>query len=99
MKASTVGRALLLVQMVRVDGLSDRLSISDRVQANFFAGAGMPLTASAAAAGNWTAVGDGACHPLYGRRYRVGKRLTPTMLYDHLGQVAGMQLAVDAGSG
>jgi hypothetical protein len=94
-KASTVVRALLFVQMGRAGGQS----IGDRVQANFFAGAGMPLTASAAAAANWTAVGDGACHPLYGRRYRVGKRLTPTMLYDHLGQVAGMQFAVDAGGG
>lgn len=69
-------------------------SIGDRVQANFFALVDMPLNATGAAADGWEEVGDG-CSALYGRRYRRNGRLSPTMLYDHLGQVAGIQFAVD----
>lgn len=72
-------------------------SIGDRVQANFFALVDMPLNTTSAAEEGWEKVGgdDAPCSALYGHRYRRGGRLSPTMLFDHLGQVAGIQFAVD----
>jgi len=57
----------------------------------------MPLTMAEAEANQWTRVGGGTagCNQLYGFRYRINGRISPTMLYSANGRVAGLQFAVD----
>jgi len=74
----------------------------------------MPLTEALARDAGWTLVDDDCCGglddlqcwaqfalgkaQLYGKRYRLGTRLTPTLMYDHREQLAGMQITVDTES-
>jgi hypothetical protein len=76
-------------------------SIGDRVQANFFALVDMPLTTTQATQQGWTRIEKDhtACNQLYGFRYRYKNRLSPTMLFNHIGQVAGIQFAIDTTTG
>ena len=85
--------------------LVDAASIGDRLNANFFFQAGMPLTRDEAVAAGWTEVSNSAeagnistsnCNNLFGIRYRKLPALAPTMLFDALGQLAGMQWGVDS---
>ena len=71
-------------------------SIGDRVVAGFRAREQIPLTVSEATDANWTAVaGDpAACDSVSGRRFRLGERLTPTLVFDNTGHLAGLQAAV-----
>ena len=73
-------------------------SLGDRVSANFFFEASMPLSQDAAVAAGWTrvaAAANAACDPLFGVRFRKHPALSPTMLYDARGQLAGMQWGVN----
>ena len=67
----------------------------DRFVAGTFAQEELPLTEDAARAGNWTLL-DTTCTPGVGRRWRLGDRLTPTLLFSAAGKLAGMQTSVDA---
>eukprot|EP01006_Ploeotia_vitrea_P046714 TRINITY_DN67056_c5_g5_i2.p1 TRINITY_DN67056_c5_g5~~TRINITY_DN67056_c5_g5_i2.p1 ORF type:complete len:445 (+),score=182.59 TRINITY_DN67056_c5_g5_i2:102-1436(+) len=75
---------------------SEARSIGNQLKANFFALVDLPLSASQAKAMGWSEINpDGQCDSNYGHVYRYGKRLSPAVLFDHLGQVAGIQFAVD----
>lgn len=70
-------------------------SLGDRVAAGIWAQKDQPLTVLAALKQGWTAMDTDACHSRYGRRYRLGARLSPTLMFDNLGTLAGMQITVD----
>jgi len=68
-------------------------SLGDRVVANFGFEIPMPLTRKDASASGFLLVdtNSSTCDPLYGYRYRQGSALSYTMLYNHRGDIAGMQ--------
>lgn len=67
-------------------GLGDRLTVGIWEQE------AMPLTKQAAVDKSWIRVGDETCHPSFGHRYRMSdKRITPTLLYNNLGEITGLQ--------
>jgi len=76
-------------------------SIGDQLAVNFFAMQHMPLNLTAAKAQGWQQVGTNAsgCNSLYGRRFRKLPRLSPTLLFDSLGQIAGIQFAFNTSAG
>ena len=72
-------------------------SIGDRLVAGYFKQWSLPLTLSKATEAGWTAVtGDPtACDPVSGRRFRFGELLTPTLAFDKMGSLAGVQIVVN----
>eukprot|EP00588_Corethron_pennatum_P016312 CAMPEP_0194306642 /NCGR_PEP_ID=MMETSP0171-20130528/3708_1 /TAXON_ID=218684 /ORGANISM="Corethron pennatum, Strain L29A3" /LENGTH=443 /DNA_ID=CAMNT_0039058453 /DNA_START=201 /DNA_END=1532 /DNA_ORIENTATION=+ len=74
----------------------ETVSVGDRLIAGIWREAGMPLTLQSATSENWTAVdGQGNCTNGYGKRMRLNGRLTPTLLFDANGRLAGMQASVN----
>ena len=68
-------------------------SVGDRVVAGFFHKEQIPLTVSEATDANWTAV-TGDCDEVSGRRFRLGERLTPTLIFDNTDHLVGLQAVV-----
>ena len=101
MKSARSGLILFLASFQHFAVCAAAGSIGDRVAVNFFAMQGMPLTVAEAETAGWSRVGGAGatCNPLYGLRYRRTPRLSPTMLYDSLGQVSGIQFAFNTSAG
>ena len=84
---SLVAAALLLPALTAAvpPSLGDRLVAGAQKQWS------LPLSVSKATEAGWTAVtGDPtACDPVSGRRFRFGELLTPTLIFDAMGRLAG----------
>ena len=76
------------------------LSLGDRLIAGYPKQWSLPLTVSKATEAGWTAAsatGDPtACDPVSGRRFRFGELLTPTLIFDAMGSLAGVQIVREA---
>ena len=72
-------------------------SLGDRVVAGFATQLHLPLSVSEATDAGWTSVtGDPkACDAVSGRRFRLGELLTPTLVFDNTGGLAGVQIVVN----
>ena len=75
-------------------------SLGDRLNANIWTQDPLPLSAASAAEKGWmhlnasiTSSGDPMCDAEYGQRYRLGDRLTPTLMFDSKGRLAGIPLS------
>ena len=90
---SLVAAALLLPALTAAvpPSLGDRLVAGAQKQWS------LPLSVSKATEAGWTAVtGDPtACDPVSGRRFRFGELLTPTLIFDAMGRLAGVQVVVN----
>lgn len=71
-----------------------RESIGNRLTAHIWKQKGMPWTDVEASEQGWQEVGAG-CHPSYGHQFQRPSVLTPTLMFDNTGHIAGMQFAVD----
>ena len=91
---SLVAAALLLPALTAAvpSSLGDRLVAGAQKQWS------LPLSVSKATEAGWTAVtGDPtACDPVSGRRFRFGELLTPTLIFDAMGSLAGVQIVREA---
>ena len=68
-------------------------SVEDRLEVGIFLQDSMPLDSTSAEQAGWTLVdGNASCDEFYGRRYQLDGRLTPTLLFDNTGVVAGLQV-------
>ena len=95
MKAVLATAAALLLQSA-----ATATSVGDRVTANFIAQQGMPLTQADAETAGWNVAGTSSeCNELYGVRYRRSPRVSPTVLYDSRGQIAGIQWGFNTTNG
>lgn len=70
-------------------------SVGDRLNVGIWIQDSMPLNTSIAEEDGWAQVGDSACDVLYGRRYQLDGRLTPTLLFDNTGTLAGIQIVTN----
>lgn len=68
-------------------------SVGDRLEVRIFLQDSLPLDSTSAEQAGWTLVdGNASCDEFYGRRYQLDGRLTPTLLFDNTGVVAGLQV-------
>jgi hypothetical protein len=72
-------------------------SLGDRLVAGYAKQWSLPLTVSKATEAGWTAAtGDPtACDVVSGRQFRFGELLTPTLIFDAMGSLAGVQIVVN----
>uniref|UniRef100_A0A7S0ZLZ6 DOMON domain-containing protein n=1 Tax=Noctiluca scintillans TaxID=2966 RepID=A0A7S0ZLZ6_NOCSC len=68
-------------------------SVGDRLAVRYWTQDAMPLDVTSAVQDGWALVGGTAsCDTFYGHRYQLDGRLTPTLLFDNTGVLAGMQV-------
>lgn len=73
-----------------------RKSLGNRVVANIWSPEALPLNEADCIAQGWTIINETAsCDPLVGKRYRYQGFLTPTIMIDNLGLIAGIQMSID----
>jgi len=71
-------------------------SLGSRLTAGIWAQNVMPQSVDEALKSeDWAEVGSGSCHPKFGRRFQRKGVMTPTLMYDNTGHIAGMQFAID----
>lgn len=75
-------------------------SLGNMLASNIWKQDPLPLTAIDALRAGWSLVNNNSnqCDQFFGQRYRLGHRLTPTIMYDKLGQLAGLETAVNTDS-
>jgi len=90
---------LLSQQVLPVSAARQKMSLHgglyDRVTAGIWLQKKMPLSQKDAVNQGWSQL-EAECDTRWGYRYRLGKRLTPTLLYNKLGYLIGMQILVNS---